>query len=69
MFGFVSKKKLLKEMKMLKESGKKENNSVHYPSKDEKQKVWNVMMQGYEDGHDNFYNALHYTFFEKHKRK
>ena len=65
MFGFISKKKLLKKMNELKESGQKRNNGVRYPPKDDNQARWNVMMQGYEDGHDNFYNALYSEFFKK----
>ena len=58
MFGFVRKKKLLEEMNRIKISGQKEYNGVEYPPKTEEQAIWNIMMQGYEDGHDNFYNAL-----------
>ena len=43
MFGFVSKKRLLREMERLKESGRKENNAVHYPPQDEKQARMNLV--------------------------
>lgn len=58
MFGFISKKKILNEMDALKESGRKENNGVKYPPETEEQEKTNILMQGYEDGHDNFYNGL-----------
>jgi hypothetical protein len=46
------------------ESGKQENNGAKYPPDDEKDKRWNLVTRGYEDGHCNFYNALHSEFFE-----
>ena len=58
MFGFVSKKKLLAAMEDLKQSGKKENNGASYPPEDDLQEKRNLFSQGYEDGHDNFYNGL-----------
>ena len=64
MYGFISKKKLLKKMNELLESGKQENNGAKYPPDDEKDKRWNLVTRGYEDGHCNFYNALHSEFFE-----
>ena len=59
MLGFVSKNKLLREMKRLKESGRKENNAVRYPPQNEMQERMNMVLQGYEEGHDNFYNGLY----------
>ena len=59
MFGFVSKKRLLREMERLKESGRKENNAVRYPPQDEMQERMNLLLQGYEEDHDNFYNGLY----------
>ena len=64
MFGFIRKKKLLKQMNELLESGRQENNGAKYPPDDEKDKRWNLITRGYEDGHCNFYNALHSEFFE-----
>ncbi len=66
MFGFVSKKRLLREMESLKESGRKENNAVRYPPQDEKQERMNLVLQGYEEGHDNFYNGLYSRLIRKH---
>ena len=66
MFGFINKKKLLKKMDELLESGRQENNGAKYPPNNEKDERWNLITRGYEDGHCNFYNALHLEFFEKH---
>lgn len=63
MFGFISKKKLLKKMDDLLESGKQENNRSKYPPENEEDEMWNLITRGYEDGHSNFYNALHSEFF------
>lgn len=65
MFGLISKKKLLKEMDRIRESGKKKNNGVKYPPNNENDKSMNCVLQGYEDGHDNFYNALYARIFKK----
>ena len=65
MFGFISKKKLLKAMNELRESGKQEKNGAKYPPENEKDEAWNLITRGYEDGHCNFYNALYSRFFEK----
>ena len=67
MFGLISKKNLLKEMNRLKESGKKENNGAKYPPQNEKEESMNCFLQGYEDGHDNFYNALYSRLFKSKK--
>lgn len=67
MLGFISKKKLLKKMNELRESGKQENNGAKYPPENEKDKHWNILTRGYEDGHDNFYNALYSEFFNHRK--
>jgi hypothetical protein len=64
MFGFISKKKLLKKMDELLESGRQKNNGAKYPPETEKDECWNLITRGYEDGHFNFYNALHSEFFE-----
>ena len=51
-------------MNELLESGKQKNNGAKYPPEDEKDIRWNFITRGYEDGHCNFYNALHSEFFE-----
>ena len=58
MFGLISKKRLLKEMNSIKEGNRKEKNGAKYPPKTEEQKTKNLFLQGYECGHDNFYNGL-----------
>jgi hypothetical protein len=64
MFGFISKKKLLKKMDELLESGKQKNNGAKYPPENDKELEWNLITMGYESGHANFYNSLHREFFE-----
>lgn len=64
-FGFISKKKLLKKMDELLESGKQVNNGAKYPPENEKDECWNVLTHGYESGHCNFYNALYSEFFKR----
>ncbi len=51
-------KKILEEMKKIKDGNRKENLYAKYPPKDEKGKILNGYSQGYEDGTDNFYNAM-----------
>jgi hypothetical protein len=58
MFGFISKRKLLKKMKEIKDGCRKEKLGVKYPPETEKQEHMNLYLNGYEDGTDNFYNAL-----------
>ena len=58
MFGLIRKKKLLKEMKEVKDSNRKENLYAKYPAETKKQEILNAYSTGYEDGTDNFYNAL-----------
>lgn len=65
MLGFISKKKLLKEMNALKECGKQKNNGAKYPPKCEEDMKTNLETFYYECGHDNFYNALYSKFFKK----
>lgn len=65
MLGFISKKKLLKEMNALKESGKQKNNGAKYPPESADDKKKNLCTFYYECGHDNFYNALYGKFFKK----
>lgn len=58
MFGLIRKKTLLKEMKGIKDSNRKEDLYAKYPPKDNKQMTLNAYSTGYEDGTDNFYNGL-----------
>lgn len=50
--------KILKEMKKIKDGNRKENLYAKYPPKDEQGEILNGYSQGYEDGTDNFYNAM-----------
>ena len=50
--------KILEEMKKIKDGNRKENLYAKYPPKDEQGKILNGYSQGYEDGTDNFYNAM-----------
>ncbi len=50
--------KILEEMKKIKDGNRKENLYAKYPPKDEQGKILNGYSQGYEDGTDNFYNAV-----------
>lgn len=50
--------KILEEMKKIKDGNRKENLYAKYPPKDEPAKILNGYSQGYEDGTDNFYNAM-----------
>lgn len=58
MFGFVRKKTILKVMDEVKARNRKEKLYAKYPAETEKQKALNSYSAGYEDGTDNFYNAL-----------
>lgn len=58
MLGFVRKKKVLKEMKVIKDGNRKEKLYAKYPAESLGQAMLNTYSQGYEDGTDNFYNAL-----------
>lgn len=58
MLGFVRKKKVLKEMKRIKDENRKENLYAKYPAENLGQAMLNIYSQGYEDGTDNFYNGL-----------
>lgn len=57
-FGFVRKKALIAEMKRIKDIGQKEHNSSEYPPSAGEQEMTDILLQGYEDGHDNFYHTL-----------
>lgn len=61
MFGFVRKKKILDTMKGIKDANRKENLYAKYPPENDKQRALNCYSSGYEDGTDNFYNALKYV--------
>ena len=50
--------KILEEMKEIKDGNRKEKLYAKYPPHREDQKVLNAYSQGYEDGTDNFYNAV-----------
>lgn len=50
--------KILEEMKEIKGINRKENLYANYPPKDKEQEMFNAYSQGYEDGTDNFYNAI-----------
>ena len=56
---FISKKKLKEYMDIIYEGNKKEKNGANYTHPiSEKQEKKNIYLQGYEDGTDNFYNAV-----------
>lgn len=50
--------KILKEMRQIKDGNRKENLYAKYPPNGKDQEVLNEYSQGYEDGTDNFYNAV-----------
>lgn len=50
--------KILEEMKKIKDGNRKEKLYAKYPPKGEQEKILNGYSQGYEDGTDNFYNAM-----------
>ena len=52
--------KILEEMKRIKDGNRKEKLYAKYPPNSEDQKALNAYSQGYEDGTDNFYNAVTY---------
>lgn len=58
MFGMVSKKKVLDYIKKIKDGNRKEHLYAKYPPRTHEQENLNCYSQGYEDGTDNFYNAL-----------
>lgn len=65
MFGFISKKELKKYMDGVKATGSLKRK--YTPPITEDQKIKNVYAQGYEDGTDNFYNAVCSKFNIKRK--
>lgn len=59
MFGFISKKKLKNYIEAVKRRNRAEFLGQNYDRPiSEEQKKKNLYAQGYEDGTDNFYNAL-----------
>ena len=52
--------KILEEMRQIKDGNRKENLYAKYPPNCKDQEVLNAYSQGYEDGTDNFYNAVVY---------
>lgn len=50
--------KILEEMKEIKDGNRKEKLYAKYPPNSKKQEILNAYSQGYEDGTDNFYNAV-----------
>ena len=59
MFGMISKKKLASYMEKVKASNRKELLGANYEKPiSYKQRTTNLYAQGYEDGTDNFYNAV-----------
>jgi hypothetical protein len=59
MFGFISKNKLHKYIKEVKDRNRKERMGANYNHPiNERQQNRNLYAQAYEDGTDNMYNAL-----------
>ena len=50
--------KILEEMRGIKDGNRKEKLYAKYPPNSKNQEVLNAYSQGYEDGTDNFYNAV-----------
>ena len=50
--------KILEEMKRIKDGNRKEKLYAKYPPNSKDQEALNAYSQGYEDGTDNFYNAI-----------
>lgn len=50
--------KILEKMRRIKDGNRKENLYAKYPPNSKDQGVLNAYSQGYEDGTDNFYNAV-----------
>lgn len=50
--------KILEEMNKIKDGNRKEKLYAKYPAKNKRQEILNIYSQGYEDGTDNFYNAI-----------
>lgn len=50
--------KILEEMNEIKDGNRKEKIYAKYPPNSKEQEILNAYSQGYEDGTDNFYNAI-----------
>ena len=50
--------KILEEMNKIKDGNRKEKIYAKYPPNGKDQEILNAYSQGYEDGTDNFYNAI-----------
>lgn len=50
--------KIIEKMKEIKDGNRKEKLYAKYPPNSKDQEVLNAYSQGYEDGTDNFYNAI-----------
>lgn len=50
--------KILEKMNKIKDGNRKEKLYAKYPAKNKRQEILNIYSQGYEDGTDNFYNAI-----------
>lgn len=50
--------KILEEMNKIKDGNRKEKLYAKYPAKNKRQEILNIYSQGYEDGTDDFYNAI-----------
>lgn len=59
----IRKKKLKEYIERLKQGNRAEKLGQNYnPTISEKQKNMNIYLQGYEDGTDNFFNAICHKF-------
>lgn len=59
---FISKRKLRKTIKEIKDANRRENLYAKYPAETKEQEIKNAYSVGYEDGTDNMYNGLMYQF-------
>lgn len=50
--------KIFEEMNKIKDGNRKEKLYAKYPAKNKRQEILNIYSQGYEDGTDDFYNAI-----------
>ena len=69
MLGLISKRKLKKYISGIKTGNRAKNLGQNYNLPNEKQKIRNIYAQGYEDGTDNFFNAVCSHFNIKGGRK
>lgn len=68
MFGFISKKKLKAYMDIVKNGNRTKSLGANYkhPISEEQERT-NIYAQGFEDGTDNFFNAVCVKFDIKRK--